>query len=383
MFGLALVLVIPGPVLQTVLDWTGPADLPFGIGFVGGQVCAACAGAMVASRHPRHAVAWIFLVMGVGVALGSASGAYAELGFNTDRGPLPGDELAAWLGGWIFIPIVFGLSMLLLLLFPDGRFLSARWRLAGWIIGVTAAIGSASTALTPGVLDGQPGVQNPVALSGEAGEVVEFLAVVTTALALPAFAVAATGLILRFRRSIGVERQQLKWFTYSAALVAIGLGGSALIPAGWPADVLFLIGLLAFCGLPIAAGVAILRYRLYDIDLVIRRTLVYGALTATLALTYLGCVLLLQFVLSPSSDIAIAASTLAVAALARPVLGRIQDAVDRRFYRRRYDATHTIEAFGARLRDEIELDSLSAELRGVVADTMQPAHVSLWLRRAA
>jgi len=380
LLALAVLLVIPGPVLQFVLDYQDPADIPFAIGFVAALVCPAGAGAVIAARRPRHAVAWIFLAMGAGLGITLACGAYAELGIATDRGPLPGDELAAWLAAWLFIPVAFGLPLFLLLLFPTGRFLSPRWRRAGWLLGATVMVAAAATAFNPGRLEGQLEVRNPLGAPDAIGGAVETLEVVTTFLALPCFALAVTGLVVRFRRARGVERQQLKWFTFAAALVAVGFAGSIVVPGEWPADALFLIGLFALAGLPIAAGIAILRHRLYDIDVVIRRTLIYGALTATLAAGYLACVLVSQLVIGAESNVAIAASTLTMAALFRPALGRIQAAVDRRFYRRRYDAARTLEAFGVRLRHELDLDALGADLRGVARETLQPAHVSLWLR---
>ena len=377
-------LLLPGVFVEIYLSWDGPANIPFVAGFVAVQSGAATAGAIISSRLPANAVGWIFLAIGLLLGLLFAFGAYADLGIDVEHGWfLPGSRFAAWVGTWIFIPAAFGLPMFLLLLFPDGRFVSRRWRLAGWTLGGIVVFATVAKAFLPGRIP--PGIENPLAPGGVAGEVLRVLDTLTDALALPAFALAVAGLVVRLWSSRGVERQQLKWFAYCAALVGAGLGASVFLPDGWAQGLAFLVGLLARAGLPVAAGIAIFRYRLYDIDVIVNRALVYGTLTATLVAVYVGSVITLQYVLQAltggESQLAIVASTLLIAALFNGLRHRIQGFIDRSFYRRKYDARKTLEGFSARLRDETDLDSLSHELVGVVRETMQPEHASLWLRR--
>jgi len=377
-------LLLPGVILEISFNWAGPTDIPFAIGFIAVQLGCATAGAIISSRLPGNAVGWIFLAIGVLLGLLFAVGAYADLAIDMGYDSLPGGWIAAWIGTWIFIPAAFGLPMFLLLLFPDGRFISRGWRLAGWVLGATVTSAAASKALVPGRIP--PGLDNPLAPSGVAGEVFRVLDSVTDVLALPAFALAVAGLAVRLRRSRGVERQQIKWFTYCAALVGAGFGTGVFIsePVGGLA---FLVGLLALAGLPVAAGIAILRYRLYDIDVIVNRTLVYGTLTVSLVALYIGSVVSLQYLFrvltGGGSQLAIVASTLVIAALFNSLRRRIQSFIDRRFYRKKYDARRTLEDFSARLRDETDLEHLHADLLSVVWETMQPAHASLWLRSSS
>jgi hypothetical protein len=270
------------------------------------------------------------------------------------------------------VPVTF-----LLLLFPDGRLLTRRWRVVAWCAALGIAGFFVGDGIDPGQLDDFPQLSNPYAVEGPVTDVM--LAVV-----MPLLLVGVVGspvsLVLRHRRAGQVERQQIKWLAFAGAVAAtvvvVGTAGYDL----WGEDVANAAILTSVLGLPVATGMAILRHRLYDIDVVIRRTLIYGALSAMLAATYLALVLLIGLAVG-KSDLAIAASTLAVAALFRPARARVQAVVDRRFYRRRYDAARTLEAFGGRLRDELDLEALGADLRGVVQETVQPAHVALWLRR--
>jgi hypothetical protein len=321
-------------------------------------------GALIATRRPGNLIGWLFLATGLGRAVD-----YAFLGYATYG--LPGAAYAALMADLTWVPILLGGIALLFLLFPHGRLPSRRWRPVVWVIGAVVLAYVVATALNSGPLYYLPGVDNPLGVA-------ELTLVVDAAggVAIAVILVAVGSLVLRFRRSQGQERQQLKWLAYAAGLLFLSTPIQPLLDGGLGSDVLFafLISLL-----PVAVGVAILRHRLYDIDLVIRRTLVYGALTATLAVTYLGLVLLVGLAVG-ESGFAVAVSTLAVAALFRPALTRIQAVVDRRFYRRRYDAALTLEAFGSRLRDELDLETLVGDVRGVVRETVQPTHVSVWLR---
>ncbi len=340
------------------------------------------AGHAIASRQPTNPIGWLFIGGGVSAAVSKLAGAYADFWLSTGDGPrIPGQAAAVYTQvSWV--PFVLVPATFLLLLFPDGRLLSRRWRPVAWcaVVGIAGLV--VTTVLKPGPLEDHPGYRNPFGVDNA------FL----TAVEGPGYLVLLIGLVgspvslvLRFRRARGVQREQMKWIALAGAIAAVTIPSAILayeIP-GATATVRDGAIMLSVLGLPAATTVAVLRYRLYDIDVVINRTLVYGSLTATLAGVYVGSVLLLQLALSgltEGSGLAVAASTLAVAALFRPVRARIQQTVDRRFFRSRYDASQTVEAFGARLRDEVDLAALSADLQAVAKETMRPAHVSLWLR---
>jgi hypothetical protein len=336
-------------------------------------------GAVVISRRPGNVIGWLCCAIGLTQILAGFGGksAQAVLADDPDLGP-----------GWVVLyelgelcwELSWGLLAMLLLLFPTGRLPSRRWRPAAWAAGAVLVLAAFSSPFLPG--PPAPGLPpNPIAIPPLAGLLK--LAYGTAGFVLAGVILAAlVSLVVRFRRATGTERQQLKWFAYGTALLLLlpvaGLVGASL--AG-PAGNLMAAGI--FSALPVAIGIAVLRYRLYDIDRLVNRTVVYGSLTVLLAGVYAGLVFALSQLLNPAdqqSTLAVAASTLVVAALFQPARRRIQALVDRRFNRRRYDAARTVAAFSARLRDQIELDTLSTELLAVVDETVQPVQMSLWLR---
>jgi hypothetical protein len=358
-------------------------DAATGVALIAFMLAFAGVGAVVALRLPGNPLGWIMsasgLVIGL-IALGDSWGAAYVRDASAGR---PGSLAALWFGTWAWVLAIGPAATLLLLLFPTGRLPSPRWRPVAWAACGGLAVSAIGLALEPGTLESYD-VLNPLGVEG--AEVAASGGLLVMAVAAIA---SVASLFLRYGRADFKERQQLKWLLWAAGLVGLVIGtvaGTGLAGVEPNDDVVNAGVSGSLVALPLAIGIAILRHGLFDIDVVINRTLVYGALTATLVVAYLAFVLLLQLALAPlteDNDLAIAGSTLAAAALFRPARARIQALVDRRFYRRKYDAARTIESFGARLRDEVELDSLSADLRDVVGDTMQPAHVSLWLRRPA
>ena len=334
-------------------------------------------GCLILTRRPGNVIGWIFTAVGLLTMAAALAENYAKYAY-AHPGSLPGPLVAAWVFNWIWGPLAVLVLVFPLLLFPTGRSLSPRWRPVTWLaVGFTAVL-TVLGMLRPSLyLTDEQSSANPIGVAGVDFEAAP-LSTILNGLSLFLLAAAVVSLVVRFRRSRGVERQQLKWFTYAGALVLlIPLIGFVVPSLGNAAFVLVL-------ALPIAVGIAILRHRLYDIDRLINRTLVYGLLTAILGTLYAAAVLVLGQLFggigAEPPSWAIAAATLAVAALFQPARRRIQVVVDRRFNRRKYDAARTVEAFSVRLRDELDLDTLTGELLTVVDQTMQPTQASLWLR---
>jgi len=360
---------------------------PGGFGFRGIDIIFAVAfstvGSVIASRRPHNRVGWLFLAAGLGFAVVAFTYEYAVYAVLTRPGLLLGPQ-AAWVLNCVW-PLTLAALAWVVLVFPDGRLLSPRWRPAIWVAGLGTALAAAGLALTPGPLDEFEAVDNPFGLD-DPGVVVGLLTPVGMAGWGAALVAAGASLVVRLRRARGGQRQQLKWLAYAAALAATTQAANLVCFLVWGIrpGVLVAAYICALAAMPVAAGIAILRYRLYDIDRLINRTLVYGLLTALLGGVYAAVVLVLGQLFgglgAEPPSWAVAGATLAVAALFQPARRRIQQVVDRRFNRRKYDMAQTVEAFAARLRDEVDLEALSAELLAVVDQTMQPTRTWLWLR---
>jgi hypothetical protein len=346
-------------------------------------------GAIIVSRRPEHPIGWLFCVIGLLAGIDHLCGEYAIYALLAHPEALPAGEAAAWVRSWVWV-LYIGVGMFLVLLFPDGRLPSRRWKPFAWFVVIVVFLGAIAVAFSPGPVDGLGPIENPLVIEllgfgpeGSVDTVVEAL------LFVPLASIAAGSLLVRLRRSRGVERQQVKWFAYAEVVLVIGtialytISESSSVP-WWVPSVGFLLTMVGIAGWTIGVAIAILRHRLYDIDLLINRTLVYGSLTATLIALYFVGIVVLQRVFvaltGQQSTLAVVASTLLIAALFTPLRRRIQGFIDRRFYRRKYDARKTLEAFSTKLRDETDLEALNNDLVGVVRETMQPAHVSVWLR---
>jgi hypothetical protein len=343
------------------------------------------AGAIVAFRRPENPVGWLLCLYGLAQSIDHFSAQYAIYALLAQPNSLPAGEAMAWVYSWL-LPIIIGLSVLYILLFPTGRLPSGRWRWVTWPTVAFMLVGAISDAFSPGPVDGLGPIRNPLGIQGFSNV---YAAILFNVVPLVLLVAAASSVFVRLRRAIGVERQQIKWFAYAAAATVIGLVLAYGIPEMivvplWFERIGYAILLVLIPAIPISMGIAILRYKLYDIDLLINRTLVYGSLTAVLALVYFGSVTgtqsIFRAITGQQSTLAVVASTLALAALFNPLRHRIQSFIDRRFYRSKYDARKTLGAFSAKLRDETDLGALSDDLVGVVRESMQPAHVSLWLR---
>jgi hypothetical protein len=380
--GLSLALMGLGLFLASLLYYQDAHTFDYLMQDTSDAVAGSAVGAVIASRRPESPIGWILCSIGLfgGVDLFCAE--YASYALSISPAPLPGSEVLAWVKSWLWVPGV-GLFLPLLLLFPNGRLPSRRWRPFAWLCATSIVVGTLWVAFSPGPIDGLEHIDNPLGIRGLPRGVGPVQAIL-----YPLALVAAGSSFVRLRNSSGEERQQIKWFTYAATVAAVGAILAVVISPTAAMPAIALVGFVLFAvgagGIPIAMGVAILRYRLYEIDLLINRTLVYGSLTATLVALYVGSIVLLQRVFvvltGEQSTLAVVASTLLIAALFNPLRRRIQGFIDRRFYRRKYDARKTLEDFSAKLRDETDLEEVNDDLVGVVRETMQPAHISLWLR---
>ena len=398
--GTVVIFVIPALVLPPIFGLALPADSPtsgFTIFYLDDPFARLAAfalaatftsfsalGLMIVHRWPTHRMGWMLIAIGALFSVAFAAGAYGAYG-TSGRLDLPASDLMLWSSSWSWIP-GFVLLIVFVLIFPTGRLVSPRWRSVIWILMVASALQLVSYGLGEDPSTGGLYVRRPVVIPGADGALflIGRIGDITQA---AAFVAAGFALIARFRRGTGLERQQVKLLAFSVSLFAVGILGISVASLLWDAPTVYAASTLpmsiGLTTLPIAAGVAILRYRLYDVDLLINRTLVYGPTVAIVAALFVTAALFLQTLLRPftaGSDLAVAVSTLATVAAFQPLRRYVQGAIDRIFYRSRYDAARTLDEFTTRLRDEVDLDMVRGDLLTAIDDTVRPKHANVWLR---
>jgi hypothetical protein len=378
-FVVATLLFNAGLVLLVVM---GSLAWPLAAFFLVVETALPAVGLFIVART-RNRVGWVFLAAGLALGIQAFFYAYGEYGLVHRPGAVPGASLLAWAGEVVWLPQLVLVTMFLFLLFPDGRLPSRRWR---WVVALGAAgalLVETSVVFAPRLYS-HPNLRGP--LAGLVPEsVLNVLANVGSLIGLPAMLLALASVGVRYRRADRVGRQQIKWFAYAAVAFFTSQMVFNVFELGQDNALAGLLNGLTALLIPLSVAIAVLRYRLYDIDVVINRTLVYGALTAVLALVYFGGVvgvggLVRGMTGQEENNLVVAASTLAVAGLFRPARARIQTFIDQRFYRSKYDAQRTLADFSAKMRDQIDLDGLTSEMATVIRDTVQPTHVSLWLK---
>ena len=340
-------------------------------------------GAVLVARRPGNWIGALFLFTGMSTAISWTGGYYVDLGDFVGPDRLPLMVPMAWLTGWVFTPTIGLLAVFTPLLYPSGHLPSPRWRIVAAIAVVAITMGALQTATAPGPMGNFGSIDNPVALPQPLSDIIQALGSASLLLAPPIITLVLVNLVLRFRRSVGVERQQIKWFLAVASVAAIAIVTSIVTVTGPISDTGWLVGLVAIGCLPLAVGLAILRYRLYEIDRIVSRTIAYAVITAVLVVVFGGFNLVLEAALATmtqASTLAVAGSTLLVFALFQPLRRRVQAAVDRRFDRERYEGDRIARAFAERLRDEVDPERLRDELDRVLAQTVAPARTVIWLR---
>jgi hypothetical protein len=373
----SVALIGGGLVLAYVDRQLVPASLTgWTVSNISGQVvnmAVPVTGFVLASRRPENRIGWLFLVAGLALGLSGFSNQYALQALVADRGSWPAGQVFAWLSNWIWVIAVAALAFLFLL-FPTGRLRSRRWRRAGWFAG-----GAFVLAAVCALIAGSSEWADPFSLSGQGSPdgLTTLVSLMAAALISAALLVSVVAVVVRFAKSSGEERLQLKWCAAAALLLVVVFVASIWVNSA----AVNVLQSVAFLCLWTAIATAVLKYRLYEIDRIISRTLAYAIVTGLLVGLYAGLVLLATHVLSLHSTVAVAAATLAAAALFSPVRRRVQRVVDRRFNRARYDADTTVALFAAHLKDAVDLDSVRDDLASVVQRALEPAHVSVWISR--